>query len=174
MNVFVLDRKHEERARYHCDTHVNKMLLEAVQILNTAARESSATSTGSFYQKTHTNHPWCKWARERYANWEWLLEHAQALHQEFQRRNDKEHKSGVQMYEAWVETEDGRDPVGRINLCSQLPDGHRTTFPLAMPDEYAQYDDRVRSYREYYVGEKVPQDWCTWSTDVPNWVLSMQ
>ena len=36
MNIFVLDRDPEVAARYHCDKHVCKMILEAGQMLCTA------------------------------------------------------------------------------------------------------------------------------------------
>lgn len=174
MNVFVLSRDNEQRARHHCDTHVNKMLLESVQILNTALHKNNCRHT--FYQKTHTNHPWCEWAARRYANWEWLLGHAQALHDEFQRRFDKTHKSGVKMEEKWLEDSDHlsvESKHGNIRMRFR-EDGERTMFPLCMPDEYAEYDDPVTAYRQYYVGEKVPEDWCSWSTEVPDWVFEMQ
>lgn len=36
MNIFVLDLDITTCARYHCDQHANKMILESVQILCTA------------------------------------------------------------------------------------------------------------------------------------------
>jgi hypothetical protein len=43
-----------------------------------------------------------------------------------------------------------------------------------MPDEYTDVADPVDAYREYYVAEKVPEDWCTWSVEVPDWVFEKQ
>lgn len=40
MNVFWLDEDPRLAARYHCDQNVNKLLLEAAQVLCTAAREN--------------------------------------------------------------------------------------------------------------------------------------
>ena len=37
MNIFILDSNLERNAEYHCDQHVNKMILEAAQMLCTVA-----------------------------------------------------------------------------------------------------------------------------------------
>jgi len=174
MNVFVLSRDHEKRAQYHCDTHVNKMLLESAQLLNTALHKNGAEEQHTFYQPTHKNHPWTKWAARRYDNWEWLFDHTLLLGEEFLRRSDKDsHKTLEKIETYWIrdwDRDDRRSWLGRYFD----EDGERTAFPQTMPDEYQTPGDPVTAYRDYYVGEKVPQDWCTWSTEVPEWVLDRQ
>lgn len=174
MNVFVLSHDHEERARYHCDTHVNKMLIESAQILNTALHLNDAEEF-AFYQQTHRSHPWVRWAASRYENWDWLFDHTTALGEEFLRRSDSETHATIEKIELnWVERFDGREHR-RTWISSKFDDdGPRTSFPLCMDDEYADQDDPVTSYRKYYVEEKVPQDWCTWTNGIPEWVLELQ
>lgn len=173
MNVFVLSRDHEKRAQYHCDTHVNKMLLESAQILNTALHLNGADGRHTFYQPTHKNHPWTKWAARRYANWEWLFEHARALGDEFLYRSEKDrHATLEKMQDTWIDQFDG-DASRREGYLSRNfdEDGARTAFPQCFDDQYKIAGDPVQAYRDYYVAEKVPQDWCSWTTEVPDWVL---
>src|SRR6056297_1611059 len=82
VNVFWLDESPELAAGYHCDQHVNKMLLEAAQVLCTAARENEY-ERDFLYQATHTDHPVTRWATESRANWLELRDHAEALNAEF-------------------------------------------------------------------------------------------
>jgi hypothetical protein len=167
MQVFILSRDHEKRAEYHCDVHINKQLIEAAQILNTALHNNGARDDLVFYQPTHEHHPWVKWAADRHASWQWLHNHAVCLAAEFTDRMDaNEHKTDEQMKQYW----DGRTASIRHAIGD---DGDRTSFPLAMDDEYVHEGDPVRSYREYYVAEKVPQDWCSWRNSVPDWVNEM-
>lgn len=174
MNVFVLSRDHEERAAYHCDTHVNKMLLESAQLLNTALRLNGATRD-AFYQSTHKNHPWTKWAARRYANWSWLFDHTTALGEEFLRRSDSDSHATIDKIEQyWINGYDGAEDRDR-NLQRHFDEsGSRTRFPQCFDDTYKIADDPVAAYRDYYVAEKVPQDWCTWSTEMPDWVFEKQ
>lgn len=53
MNIFVLDEDIERRARYHCDQHVSKMILESVQIMCKALNKTGYTTP---YRSTHDNH----------------------------------------------------------------------------------------------------------------------
>ena len=39
MNIFILDNDIEQCARYHCDQHVGKMILESAQLLCTALNQ---------------------------------------------------------------------------------------------------------------------------------------
>lgn len=58
MKIFVLDTDIELCARYHCDRHVNKMILESVQILCTVLNERGFNTP---YQSTHRKHPCVSW-----------------------------------------------------------------------------------------------------------------
>ena len=54
MNIFILDNNIEKCARYHCDQHVVKMILESVQILCTALNKKGMQTP---YRSTHVKHP---------------------------------------------------------------------------------------------------------------------
>ena len=132
MNIFILDRDPAVAARYHCDKHVSKMILESAQMLSTVL--------GGPYKKTHQNHPCTVWVGESQANAEWLMSLAWYLNREWRSRygHDKNHKS-------WdvIRTMDDQDLVG------SLPSMGLTPFAQAMPEQFKR-NDPVASYRDYY------------------------
>ncbi|NGM67654.1 hypothetical protein G6M89_01290 [Natronolimnobius sp. AArcel1] len=157
MNVFWLDAEPRLAARYHCDQHVNKLLLEAAQVLCTAARENGLERE-FLYQPTHIAHPVTQWATESRANWLRLREHAEALNAEFVERYEKDED-----HASWQVIEQ-IDP-DEIDFPASEP----TPRPQAMPDEYKRPDDPVAAYRAYYAGEKA--EWAEWNyTDEPPWL----
>lgn len=54
MNIFYLDDDIETCARYHCDKHVIKMILESAQILCTVLWINQIPAP---YRSTHKHHP---------------------------------------------------------------------------------------------------------------------
>ncbi|SEV81561.1 hypothetical protein [Natrinema salifodinae] len=159
MNVFWLDEDPRLAARYHCDQHVNKLLLEAAQVLCTAARENGYEAD-FLYSATHVSHPVTKWAAASRANWRQLREHAAALNAEFVDRYEKDVD-----HASWTVVE--RIDPDEIAFPSDEP----TPRPQAMPDEYKRPGDPVAAYRAYYAGEKA--DWAEWKyTDEPPWLES--
>ncbi|WP_254863682.1 hypothetical protein [Halovivax gelatinilyticus] len=157
MNVFWLDENPRLAARYHCDQHVNKMLLEAAQVLCTAARENGCDRE-FLYRPTHRDHPVTRWASESRANWLELREHARALNAEFCERYEK-----VTDHKSWTVI-DRIDP-DEIDFSSASP----TPKPQAMPEQYRVPGDPVAAYRAYYSGEKA--EWAEWAyTEEPPWL----
>ena len=132
MNIFVLDQDPYVAARYHCDKHVVKMVLETAQMLSTI--------TGHGYRPTHLNHPCTVWARQSTGNFQWLYDLGLALGKEYTHRYRKRHKSSFVIAEQWPPPE-------------TIPAGPLTPFALAMPEQY-KCDCPVQSYRAYYVGDK--------------------
>ena len=61
MNIFYLDKDPQQAAKYHCDKHVVKMILESAQMLCTVVNEISGGQVTP-YKSTHKNHP-CKIGR---------------------------------------------------------------------------------------------------------------
>ena len=135
MNIFVLDESPVVSAKYACDKHVVKMILESAQMLCAVHPEGTAPYKRSFY-----NHPCTKWVRESARNYEWLLLHAYALCNEYTIRYDKVHKT-----EAIIEWCDNNRP--------ELPNIEMTKQPTCMPD-YCKTESVVESYRKYYINEK--------------------
>jgi len=82
MNIFILHVLADVAAGMHCDTHANKMLLEATQILYTVMYmmniDTSVLGTKP-YRKTHEFHPCTLWALACKAHAYWILDFAIAL-----------------------------------------------------------------------------------------------
>ena len=139
MNIFILDRDVTMCARYHCDQHVVKMILESVQLLCTALNKKGFDTP---YRSTHTNHPCVLWVEESYANFRWLRALTLALNDEYRWRFDKlaDHKS----VSVLPKISDYRyDDLGL------------TEFAQAMPHEYRVPGQPVTAYRQFYRGEKM-------------------
>jgi hypothetical protein len=139
MNIFVLDTDIERCARYHCDAHVSKMILESVQILCTALNQRGFSAP---YRSTHIHHPCVRWAGQSFDNFRWLARLARALNSEYRYRyaRSRDHAS--------------------IAVLDRL-EGFRfesagiTEFAQAMPDQYKVPGDAVSAYRAFYLGEKL-------------------
>lgn len=137
MNIFYLDENMATCARYHCDAHVVKMILESVQILCTVLSMNHIVSP---YRPTHQQHPCVLWANKSLSNWILLRQLAEELNQEFRYRFNhlKNHKS--------------YDVITRIPL-PPIHDLGLTEIPQVMPDEYKQ-DNPVLAYRHYFTACK--------------------
>jgi len=153
VNIFVLDRDIETCARYHCDQHVSKMILESVQLLCTSLNKQGYTTP---YRATHVHHPCVLWLEESHANWRWLRELALALNREYRYRYQREvDHASIAVLSALV----GMDYVDR----------GPTEFAQAMPDQYKVRGNAVRAYRAYYRGEKAR--FATWTRRPrPRWM----
>lgn len=146
MNVFYLDEDPVKCAKYHFDTHVNKMLLETAQMLSTAMWcvdplvAEDFCKIGRCYEPiSNINHPSCKWARQSTAHFIWLKKLVIALNEEKKYR----FKSG-----------DHKSYFVAANL--PVPNIGNNEFvqpPQCMP-EYLQTDDAVVAYRQYYMSQE--------------------
>jgi len=132
MNIFILDQNPVTAARFHADKHVNKMILESVQMLSTVL--------GGRYKPTHKNHPCTLWVSRSRANALWLIDLTYALNQEAQARygHDRDHKSLAVL-----------DELVYLQAVDDLPDEGLTPFAQAMPEEFKD-PDPVMAYRRYY------------------------
>jgi len=139
VNIFVLDIDIEKCARYHCDQHVVKMILESAQIACTALNLKGFTTP---YRSTHVKHPCVQWAGASFANLQWLKKLARALNREYRYRyrTSEDHLSLA--------------VIDRIEPMEFASTG-LTDFPQAMPEEYRVPGDPVQAYRNFYVGEKL-------------------
>jgi hypothetical protein len=141
MNIFVLSTNPKLAAKYHCDKHVVKMILESAQMLCTAHHVCPNMQTPAyFYKKTHINHPCNIWVRKSLENYTWLGLLASSLLNEFEKRYNKPHKAKDLI--AW--------------LCANKPDLQScglTQFAQTMPEQY-KAKSSIKAYRNYYIGEK--------------------
>lgn len=139
MNIFILDTNINKCARYHCDQHVVKMILESAQLLCTALHKKGFSTP---YKPTHLQHPCVLWVEASYDNFLWLKKLTLALNAEYRYRYRKpvDHKS--------VEV------VNSLSHCQYEATG-RTAFVQVMPENYRVPGDAVTAYRRFYVGEKL-------------------
>lgn len=193
MNIFVLSVDPKEAAKAHGDKHVVKMILEACQMLYTAhwicahpelllhkapikvaaaqkllqvpehmatapKRKSSAEEPG--FRPVHLHHPCTVWVRTSLANYMWLTELALAIANEYEYRftykgNGKDKAHSCKAHARWLQL----NPP-------PLPEGPRTPFALAMPDEY-KMPDPVASYINFYTGSKKERGLTTYTRRAP-------
>jgi len=192
MNIFILHLNTKICAMYHCDKHVVKMILEYVQLLYTACwyvwyehdnniqiedrsekvdykvnmsslpewiLTAPKTKTGlTGYRATHYNHPCAIWVRESLENYLYLCQLGIDLCDEYTYRYGKTHM--CQQHLIWLQ--DNFPPIPSYGL---------TQMKTAMPDKYKNENDVVKSYRQYYNGDKTT--FAKWSKrDIPYWYES--
>lgn len=135
MNLFYLDKDFDTNARYHLDSHITKIQIEAAQILCTALKLPHM-------RPTHHNHPCVKWAAKSPENAAWISHYGAALNKEYVYRYGKPEKYAV-CKEVFAEV---------LKICGHVK-GLPDTFALAMPDEF-RGPCPIQSYRNYYKGAK--------------------
>ncbi len=162
MNIFVLDEYPGDAARYLCDKHVVKMILESTQILSTVSTERGFPGP---YKITHANHPCTKWIASNPANWAWLMYHAITMCEEYSQRYSKIHKCQKLIYD--LEENSPKIWAGtKFENHSDYWAAH-TPFVQCMPDQYKK-PNAVDAYRAYYIGAK--KDIAKWSySEKPSW-----
>ena len=168
MNLFILSLLQWEIAQAMMDKHVSKILLEAVQMLCTAKQlldPEDVDVNEAIYKVAHKNHPVTIWCRKSKANYIWVLDLIDELHQEWRFRNGhpetKMHKSYMVaiVLRGYMPSDDKFEEVGL------------TPFALAMPEKY-KTDDPVESYRNYYMSEE-KQKIASWKKrEKPDWYRS--
>jgi len=183
MNIFRLSDCPVTAAQMMCDKHVNKMVIEAAQMLSTAHRMLDGTQVirksksgkrmvkyyehpdptleAELYKAVHHNHPSSVWTRESDKNYLWHYRHFIALCDEFEFRfTGKPHMSRGKLE----------------NIISVMPSricvtSAETPFRLAMA-AYPQCivpNDTVQSYRNFYVADKL--EFAKWEKGrpAPSW-----
>jgi hypothetical protein len=155
MNIFFLSRKIRRCARWHCDKHVVKMILEYTQMLYTTLHMLGGTenilsnaplcaSTGVRGYKVHAkNHPSTKWVRESRAHYDWLLTLALALVEEHMYRFAPKTIHACHAHLEWLRA----NPPKFSEATWRDP-------PTAMPEEFRISPDSVLCYIAYYNGSK--------------------
>ena len=142
MNIFFLDKSPEKSAQYLCDKHIPKMLLESCQMLSTAVQENAGEQLEDLYKPAYPKHPMTKWVGSTFSNFQWTLENAVFISQEYCKRFKKLHKSSRIL-----------NVIYDNQYYKEIPDERFTNPPQCMPDEYKD-NNYVTAYRNYYKGEK--------------------
>ena len=155
MNIFLLHKNPKTNAKYHCDKHVVKMILETIQMLYCAhwvcdpygiewksscrVKTFSAKTVGP-YKKTHPNHPCNIWVRESISNYNYLCLIGMALCEEYTFRYSRVH--GCQVHLNWLI----KNVPNGITKCELTP------FPIAITGN--DIKDPIQAYRAYYIKDK--------------------
>ena len=98
MNIFFLDKSPELAAKYLCDKHVPKMLLESSQMLSTAIQRHLGGTIGELYKPAYPKHPMTIWVGDNKNNFKWALENASFINKQYEVRFNKNHKSNRTYY----------------------------------------------------------------------------
>ena len=144
MNIFHLDKDPRICARYHCDKHVVKMILETAQMLSTAYRKKFGDND-DLYKTAYPKHPMTIWVGDSLENFRYALALGEWLAIQYTYRYKKVHKSQKII-----------DHIRFHKLKNVVKNFTKVEFtppPLCMPDEYKS-DDYIQSYRNYYIGDK--------------------
>ena len=171
MNLFVLNRRQRRNARAHCDQHVVKMPLEAVQLLYAAMHILSPTGkwkeqapynksrTQRGYKLTHQNHPCAKWVRRSLSNYLFCADYALSLCKEYTARFGKTHF--VEQHARWLK-----------NHPPPLEDRGMTPIPCAIqkgPIKAPTIEVAVKKYRRFY--RKTKLDFARYNySEPPKWI----
>lgn len=152
MNIFFLHPDPRRCARWHCDKHVVKMILESCQLLYTCHWVLSEDAEPPYlhcapqrgYKPTHPNHPCGIWLRESISNYRWLVQLAKELIYEYHfRYGGKKHK--CEEHIEWLSMVEPKLPLKGLTMPAQ-----------AMPDEY-KHKNSIVAYRRYYSFNKDKQ-----------------
>jgi hypothetical protein len=170
MNLFILSLIQKEIAQFMMDKHVSKILLEAVQMLCSAKRvlEPEDEINQRLYKLAHKNHPVTIWCRKSKANFVWVLDLIEELHNEWKYRYGH------------PETKTHKSYLVSLLLRENIPSDEKfeeiglTPFALAMPNQY-KTSDAVESYKNYYMSEE-KQKIASWKKrrEKPEWYLLKQ
>lgn len=159
MNIFIIDEDPRKAAVHMHDRHVIKMILESAQMLSTT-RRWFGDENPILYKTCFINHPCTKWVRESTNNYIWLCKHFKALCEEYTYRYGRSH-----VCEKFI-------PLIGDELLNKMIDVERTHFALAMPEEY-KVEDPVQSYRNYYIGKKIQNNfWTKRRFELDDWLLN--
>jgi hypothetical protein len=171
MNIFYLSHKTSRCARWHCDKHVVKMILETTQLLYTAhwvlsvipdfsgAPMRKGAEARGYISIRNAKHPCAIWVRESLEHYVWLCELGLALCEEYSHRYGAQKRHSCEDHLQWLfefpplelEAKGWKQP------------------PMAMPDEYKISKNSMVSYREYYRRGK--KDLLTYSErHMPHWL----
>lgn len=178
MNIFVLDENPYIAAKYHCDRHVIKMIVESAQMLSSAyyldlgitkksqaiiRQEEVLEKFSNFprekdgiikpYGIGFLNHPCTRWCNTSIENRNWLLDLLEGLLLEYRNRYHKIHS--IEKIYFWFKS----------NIPNSIPSNKLTQFALAMPN-HLHSDNPVISYRRYYKEYKL---FAKWKYEKPEW-----
>lgn len=177
MNLFYLDTDVTLCAKYHCDEHVKKMIIEYSQLLancftleQLALTSCPRTQTGTSRKHSHWTHPTAIWTRASYGNFCYLITLAQKVCDEYESRKGRKHFTSL--FIDWVSE---YKELAKLNI----PNEEITTeIPVAIaPGKQCRkvegFDQMslVDKYRTYYIYDKLFASWADPEL-IPEWFIN--
>ena len=172
MNIFCIDQDPIQSAKWLCDQHCNKMVLESAQMVANCftletLESAPKTQKGTARKHSYYKHPCSIWARQTFGNLSWLLNHSLAMEIERLDRGFKPHFSAEFLH--WAFDQFLRaDNIEEESL-------EQTDFAIAISNDmkcrqvYGFDDlDAVSKYRLYY---KYDKPFATWKKNKPLWII---
>ena len=155
MNLFILSLLQKQIAEWMFDSHIVKIILEAVQVLSTAKRlvdpddpicsPTRPLQEPQLYKIAHKNHPVTIWVRQSQQNYIWTLILVYEMHKEWRYRfghtKEEYHKSFLVAGQL----------LKHMPSADKFPQQGLTPFAQAMPEEYKVPGDPVKAYQQYYM-----------------------
>lgn len=167
MNIFFLSWDFRECAKLYCDQHVNKILLEIVQMLYTSWHvlgEDGWNAGAPFKQNSdqrgykpvsNKKHPMVMWVRSSENNYKWVSTFGVHLAYEFEKRFKKTHsclKHIIWLYEHipfnFIEVRNENAYYSSLGFPK-----HLTPIPECMKEEY-RCPDLLKANINNYINEK--------------------
>lgn len=172
MNIFALSRNPVDAAQQMLDKHIVKMPTETCQMLHTNllymqyvkehGEEPQLKDLKAFHLATESNlmkpamlnHPSTIWARQSYANWNWLYEHGLALCDEYTYRYEKTHGTLQRILDCVpyfdVLPKHSFEKKGLQPVSIAMDDKYRIPNQMEIPN----WEHVIESYRHYYLEDK--------------------
>ncbi len=169
MNIFCLDEDPIQSAKWLCDQHCNKMVLESAQMVANcfpieALEDAPKTQKGTTRKYSYWKHPCSIWARKTMGNLSWLLLHSLEMEEERKDRGYNPHFSAD--FLKWA--------LQNMTRSNNDPSDEQTEFAIAIADDkfcrklsYFKNQDVIGKYRLYY---KYDKPFATWKQNKPKWI----
>ena len=168
MNIFHLDKDPILCARWLCDKHCVKMVLETAQMLCTAYQRQYGIKD-DLYKPAYPNHPMTKWVGNSGENFFFTIKLFGHLADEYQYRYNKIHLSSktiLLLHSKYKEWHSWKTPFTNPPLC--MPDEYKTTIRIDEDNATDEFD-YIESYRKYYIGAKKYMAKYNYS-EPPHWI----
>lgn len=187
MNLFLLHANSKQAAKWHCDKHCVKMILETTQLLYTAwwcndTPFEWAPCEFEPYKPSHKNHPAAQWVRSDPIHYLWALDLALNLSDEYTRRYGKVHKCHHHLMRL---QQMGSPPTPTISPLIAAPQKIATTgcpegcsyFLCAIADDVFESCkvitdgqlNGIETYRKYYKTKTFQLKWNKGADPTPVW-----
>lgn len=187
MNRFFLAKKEDGRpcpfnsAVHLCDKHIVKLAVEEVQMIVSALLNNGApaglmpeTVRGTIHKGGYRNHPMTRWTGESTGNFDYAMNHAFGICQQFSCRYGKEHSAQKQLM--WIREAVLHHRNKSYKLRDFIPWGPMTEPPRCVNQSAGRNLDLldpkisvVEAYRRFYMREKVAfAEWAK-CVSAPSW-----